>query len=771
MGAPSRQDPAPETRDAADAMLDIAGVLLAYTDREFVIRHANRPLADWMGVAPEALVGRSCLDIARSAENRELFEHCRASRMPVERREVPVLHPGEPPEATRYWDWSLLPVLDAHGEATGFVGRALDVTAKVLERERRLADERKLRRDAERALAEASAQRAMLDSVLENLPVGIGIAEAPSGRLVRVNEETRRIWRMDAMEAADGGGCGKFAGFHPDGRPYASEDWQLVRALNGEVIRGEEVVFVRGDGTRSVMRSNAGPVRGPDGEIIAAIVIIDDIAEQRLAKDALRRVRERAEWLARFPEENPEPVLRLSGDLVVSYCNRGSEALAGLGVQVGHPAPEALAAPARKALAEGGRRTVELECSGRTFSLFVVPAGGEVNVYGRDVTDRRIAEKALQTANEALLDADRRKDEFLAVLSHELRNPLAPIRSSLYVLERAGTGDDRGRRAMAVIERQARQLSRLVDDLLDVTRVVRGKIRLRTERADLAELVRSAVEDHRGLFARAGVELAYDPGSPVFVDADASRLAQVVGNLLQNAAKFTPRDGRVRVEVRAGERAEIRVTDTGAGMTAETLARIFEPFMQADTTLDRSRGGLGLGLALAKGLAELHGGGIRAHSEGPGLGAEFVVWIPVARPRAPEPAPVRAAAPGARRVLVVEDNVDAAQSLRDALELDGHEVAVAGTGPEGLAMARGFAPQVLLCDLGLPGMDGFDVARAFRADGALSGTYLVALSGYAGPEDLRRSREAGFDRHLAKPPTVERLEEVLAEAPAAGAPG
>jgi len=382
----------------------------------------------------------------------------------------------------------------------------------------------------------------------------------------------------------------------------------------------------------------------------------------------------------------------------------------------------------------------------------------------RSIAEREALMSSLRLSKERLEEADRRKDEFLGMLSHELRNPLAPIRNSIYIFNHADPTGEQARRARAVIERQAEQLTRLVDDLLDMTRIARGKIELRRDRVDLAQLVRRAGEDHAGLMRERGVELAVEvPREPMYTDGDAVRLAQVVGNLLQNAAKFTPRGGRVELAleaIRGG--AEIHVRDTGAGMDRELLEHAFEPFVQGERTLARTSGGLGLGLALVKGLVEMHGGSVRAASAGLGQGSELVARLPLVEevtaartslPRSPSGGRVR-------RVLVVDDSRDAAESLAELVELFGHVVDVAYDGASAIASARANRPDVILCDIGLPGMSGYEVARALRAEN-MNGLRMVAVSGYAQPEDLRKAAEAGFDRHVAKPLDPEELERLL----------
>jgi two-component system CheB/CheR fusion protein len=362
---------------------------------------------------------------------------------------------------------------------------------------------------------------------------------------------------------------------------------------------------------------------------------------------------------------------------------------------------------------------------------------------------------------DALRDADRRKNEFLGMLSHELRNPLAPLRNSLYILSKAATGGEQAQRALAIIDRQVGIVNRLVEDLLDITRIERGKVRLDRERVSLGDLVARVVEDHRDLFARSDVRLELvGSGEDIPVDADPTRIAQVMGNLLQNAVKFTSPGGSVAVHVeRADGCATVSVRDTGEGIAPDMLAHLFDPFVQADSTLHRNAGGLGLGLALVKALVELHGGSVRARSDGIGKGAEFVVTLPLAAPAIAAPAHPEDAS-GARRrrlVLVIEDGVDAGQSLAEILELEGHAVHVARDGRTGVALARELRPDVVLCDLGLPDIDGYEVARTLRRDDALRGIRLVALSGYTQPEDRQRATEAGFDAHVAKPTGLDDL--------------
>jgi PAS domain S-box-containing protein len=403
--------------------------------------------------------------------------------------------------------------------------------------------------------------------------------------------------------------------------------------------------------------------------------------------------------------------------------------------------------------------------------------GGDEDLRGvvlvfHDVSDRRTMERQLKQRADDLEESDRRKDEFIAVLAHELRNPLAPIRAAGQVLKLGSARPEAVQQVADIVERQSDHLSALVDDLLDVSRVTRGKISLRRERLDFGEIVRVSADAYRQRCESSDVAFEVDlPDCPLWVDADRTRITQIIENLLDNACKFTDEGGAIAVRLAAdpgGRCASLSIRDTGMGLEPEMKKRLFIPFAQADRTLDRSKGGLGLGLALVKGLVDLHEGEIAAKSDGPGRGAEFVVRLPLADPPVDAPAEgapadeaATLAAPPGLRVLVIEDNRDVANMVSMLLRLLGHEVLQAHTGNQGIELARTELPDVVLCDIGLPGISGHDVARSLRKDPTCGSLRLIALSGYGQAEDKRQAREAGFDGHLTKPVDVNKLRESL----------
>jgi signal transduction histidine kinase/ActR/RegA family two-component response regulator len=366
----------------------------------------------------------------------------------------------------------------------------------------------------------------------------------------------------------------------------------------------------------------------------------------------------------------------------------------------------------------------------------------------------------------ALREADRRKDEFLAILAHELRNPLAPIRNSLHILRLSSRQDPSVSAAVSeMMERQVDHMVRLVDDLLEVSRITRGKIELRREPVEIAAVLRVAVETARPLMDAAGHELAISlPPEPLTVNGDRVRLAQVFSNLLNNAAKYTDRGGHVHLVCkRDGDAVTVAVRDDGRGIPDELLPRVFDLFMQVDRGADRAQGGLGIGLTLVRSLVEMHGGRVHARSGGPGLGSEFVVRLPLCADPLPAFADPRTQLPEAtgRQVLVVDDNRDAAESLAMLLRLLGMDVRVAYSGAEALAVLGHYEPEVVLLDIGMPGMDGHEVARRIREEPRFRGTTLIALTGWGQEEDRVRSRTAGFDHHLVKPADVTTLHALL----------
>jgi len=377
-----------------------------------------------------------------------------------------------------------------------------------------------------------------------------------------------------------------------------------------------------------------------------------------------------------------------------------------------------------------------------------------------DMTERKGVERVLR-------EADRRKDEFLATLSHELRNPLAPIRNALELIRRAGEDAALNERALAIMERQVRQLVRLTDDLLDVSRITRNRLELRRDRLDLRAAIRSALETIEPLSEAAGHVVAVDlPNDPLWVHGDVTRLAQALANLLDNAVKYSDRGGHIAVHasVQDGDVA-VSVADTGIGIDPAALPSIFEMFVQLETRGSRARTGLGIGLALAKRLVELHGGRLEARSEGPGTGATFVIRLPmvVAARESAAATMSRRHAVAACRVLIAEDIPDAAEMLRLMIECMGHHVRVAADGAQAVDMATEFRPQIALLDLGMPRMDGYEAAQRIRAALGPS-VVLVALTGWGQEQDQRRAYAAGFDHHVTKPAEPDAIESLIASA-------
>lgn len=564
----------------------------------------------------------------------------------------------------------------------------------------------------------------------------------------------------------------------PGAQPEVLERW-VGSVAGGEPFDMEMAIRGR-DGSARPFLTRVQPVKGDDGRVAWWFGTHTDIGELKRVEEALRD----SERTHRIVAENTYDFeFWRAPDGRYLYVSPSCERVSG------HTPAEFLADPdlllrlvhpEDRTLFEGRMRTLTGDREDVEFEFRIVHRDGTVRwlaqacqpvfsewgeylgVRGsnREVTDRKRAEEALRAA-------DRRKDEFLVTLAHELRNPLAPIRNALQILRLSADPRDQ-EQAHAVAQRQLGQVVRLVDDLLDVSRISMGKLELRKEPTPLPAVLQAAVETSRPLIEQKGHELAVVlPDGPLTVDADPARLGQAISNLLINGAKYTDRGGRIRLAAgREGSEAVVTVEDDGIGIEPGQFAGLFEMYSQVDHSSERAQGGLGIGLTLVKRLAEMHGGRVEARSEGPGKGSEFVIRLPLAEATALPCAPERAEATApvaSHRILVVDDSPDAAGMLARLLKLEGQEVRVARDGAEAIEAARGYRPDVILLEIGLPVMDGYEVARAIRCESWGKGIVIVALTGRGQAEDRRRSREAGIDRHLLKPVDPSDLESLLAD--------
>lgn len=569
-----------------------------------------------------------------------------------------------------------------------------------------------------------------------------------------------------------------------------------IRALREGTVVGlaNHTILIRKDGGELAIDDSAAPIKDEHGFLSGCVLIFRDVSERRRLEQAAAERLTGANLLASIVESSDDAIISKTLDGTIRSWNTGAERLFGytadeaIGrhISIVIP-PERLPEEDRiiASLTAGERiehfETERLRKNGEriTVSLTISPvrdATGEIvaaSKIARDVTDRRKLEDHLRRMAIDLAEADRQKTEFLATLAHELRNPLAPLRSALDLLKHSGDNRDRAQMARDTMDRQLGQMVRLVDDLLDVNRIMFNRLELRPVGVDLAQVLHQAVEMSQPLIDNAGHELQVTlPAEPIFLHADPVRLTQVFANLLNNSSKYTPAGGRIQVSAaREGDQAVVRVRDSGAGLAPDQLERIFSMFSQVDRSPERAQGGLGIGLTLVRRLVEMHGGTVRAQSEGPGKGSEFIVQLPALAgvPAVPESdAPAVPAAAQQWRVLVVDDNRDAADALAMLLRYSGHETFVAYDGASAFASAEQHRPDVMLLDIGLPGMSGHDVCRRMRQEPWGRDIRMIALTGWGQEDDRRKSREAGFDGHLVKPVDIAAVLQQFQRVSAAG---
>ena len=701
-----------------------------------------------------------------------------------------------------------------------FDGTVADISARKRDEERNL-----------KLLKELETQHAFVKAVISQAPAAIVVADADTGQILLSNEEAHRIVKHDyhkGKRLEDYGTTYIREAFATDGSRYVSGRWPLDRALCGETVVAEEIENVMFDQSRAFVSVNASPIRVGE-KVVAAVVAFHDITDRKLAEQAARFLADASAALAELV--NFEDTLQRVSQLAVTgfadwaIVDRTEATGSPRRIVVTHADPskaDLASAIHRRFTSVPSRGPANILRTGLaeihsdiTDEMLVAAAvdendlrllrklgpkssiGVPLKVQGETVgvltfllseSGRRYGEKDLAVANDLasrasiaiensllyarLKDADRRKDEFLATLAHELRNPLAPIRNGLQLLALSDGEGITGEKVRTMMERQLGQMVRLVDDLLDVSRINQGKLELRLERIDIAKVLTSAVEISRPLIEQMGHTLEImQPDHPVVINADLTRLAQVLSNLLNNAAKYSEREGHITLtaELHAGD-VVVAVRDTGIGIAADQLPHIFEMFSQVKSALERSQGGLGIGLSLVNRLVEMHGGSIKARSDGLGKGSEFVVRLPVAVDSSRPESQIEENEDDLKtslRILVVDDNRDSADSLAQMLEFMGGDTRIAYDGEQAVTVAGEFQPDVIVLDIGLPKLNGYEACRRIRALPSSNGVMIIAQTGWGQDEDRQRTQEAGFDHHLVKPVDPTTLMKLLAMMPGA----
>jgi PAS domain S-box-containing protein len=562
-----------------------------------------------------------------------------------------------------------------------------------------------------------------------------------------------------------------------------------VRALRQGIVVGlaNHTVLIRKDGRECPIDDSAAPIRDEQGQVSGCVLIFRDVTVQRMVEREKANQLLTARLLASIVESSNDAIIGKSLDGIIQSWNAAAERLFGYTAQQAIGRHISFIIPAERideedtiiAQLKAGKRieqyeTQRLRSDGQriTVSLTISPIKDDSgNVTGaskivRDISNRKRLEDDLRRLAADLSENDRRKNEFLATLAHELRNPLAPMSNMLEVVKRADGDGEILKRAHDTIERQLAQMVRLVDDLLDLNRITHDRLELRRSEVELSSVIQQAVEVAHPLIDAAGHNLTVElPAEPVYLYADRARLAQLFGNLLNNSCKYTRPNGEIRLSAeRAGEYVVVRVKDDGAGIPPDKLDSIFDMFMQVDRSADRTQDGLGIGLTLVKRLAEMHGGSIEAKSDGEGQGSEFDVRLPVL----PKPAAVSTAATETpagslpqRRILIVDDNKDSADSLALLLQITGNQTYMAHDGVEAVEAIEKHRPEVVLLDIGLPKLDGHEVCRRVRKQPWGKDIVVIALTGWGQEDDRRKSEEAGFDGHLVKPVDYDKLLQLI----------
>ena len=561
------------------------------------------------------------------------------------------------------------------------------------------------------------------------------------------------------------------------------EEARIIASLKAaQRIEHYETERIRKDGQRIIVSLTISPINDAAGKVIGASKIVRDITERKRAES------ERQNFV-RLVENSTDFIGMCDMDGLPFFVNRAGLEMIGLeGIEEARRTPlQEFFFPEDQGMIlnqflprvrENGHGEVEVrfrhfktgEARWMVYKvLMLTNAANQPIAYAtvsQDVTDRKRLEDNLRRLAADLSETDRRKNEFLATLAHELRNPLAPMSNMLEVVKRASGDGDTLKRAHDTIERQLAQMVRLVDDLLDLNRITHDRLNLRRSQVELSSVIHQAVEVARPLIDAAGHHLTVDlPAEPIYLNADRARLAQVFGNLLNNSCKYTRANGAISVRARReGDDVQVTVRDNGAGIPPDKLNSIFEMFMQVDRTAERSQSGIGIGLTLVKRLAEMHGGSVAARSDGEGHGSEFVVWLPVLQ----TPAEVLSSATDAaaesssqRRILIVDDNKDSADSLALLLEITGNKTYMAHDGVEAVEAIEKHRPDVVLLDIGLPRLDGHEVCRRVREQPWGKDIVVIALTGWGQEDDRRKSEEAGFNGHLVKPVDYDKLLELL----------